>query len=111
MTANPAEKDTSQRILDIAARLVQTRGFNGTGIAQTPVGAHILTSLVLGRPDHWARSGLVGLKGRSRLPPEPIRYLGARIVRAAISRRNAAEIVNQTPGALVRYLSTLTPGG
>lgn len=86
-------------------------GFNGTGIAQTPVGAHILTSLVLGRPDHWARSGLVGLKGRSRLPPEPIRYLGARIVRAAISRRNAAEIVNQTPGALVRYLSTLTPGG
>jgi TetR/AcrR family transcriptional regulator, transcriptional repressor for nem operon len=33
MTANPAEKDTSQRILDIAARLVQTRGFNGFSYA------------------------------------------------------------------------------
>lgn len=86
-------------------------GFNGTGIAQTPVGAHILTSLILDRKDAWARSGLVGLDRRSRLPPEPFRYLGARLVRAAISRRNAAEIANRTPGALVRYLSALTPGG
>lgn len=85
-------------------------GFNGTGIAQIPVAGHILASLVLGRDDEWARSGLVGLKSRTRLPPEPFRYIGARVVRAAISRRNAAEIRNQSPGALVRFLSTLTPG-
>ncbi|MFZ2648692.1 MAG: TetR/AcrR family transcriptional regulator [Burkholderiaceae bacterium] len=33
MQAALAEKDTSQRILDIAARLVQTRGFNGFSYA------------------------------------------------------------------------------
>jgi TetR/AcrR family transcriptional regulator, transcriptional repressor for nem operon len=33
VSANLAEKDTPQRILDIAARLVQTRGFNGFSYA------------------------------------------------------------------------------
>lgn len=85
-------------------------GFNGTGIAQTPVAGRILASLVLGRDDVWSRSGLVGLARRTALPPEPIRYLGARVVRHAIRLRNDAEIENRRPGALVRLLSTLTPG-
>lgn len=86
-------------------------GFNGTGIAQTPVAGRILASLVLGRDDRWSRSGLVGLERRTALPPEPIRYLGARIVRHAIRLRNDAEIENRTAGPLVRWLSGLTPGG
>ena len=85
-------------------------GFNGTGIAQTPVAGRILASLVLGRDDPWSRSGLVGLARRTALPPEPIRYLGARVVRHAIRLRNDAEIENRRPGALVRLLSSLTPG-
>lgn len=85
-------------------------GFNGTGIAQTPVGAHILTSLVLGRDDRWSRSGLVGLARRTALPPEPIRYLGGRLVRHAVRRRNDAEIRNEAPGPLVRLLSEMKPG-
>ena len=47
----------------------------------------ILASLVLGRDDPWSRSGLVGLARRTALPPEPIRYLGARVVRHAIRRQ------------------------
>jgi len=85
-------------------------GFNGTGIAQTPVAGRILASLVLGRDDRWSRSGLVGLHRRTALPPEPIRYLGARIVRHAIRLRNDAEIRNRTAGPLVRWLSSLVPG-
>ncbi|MGO4852133.1 NAD(P)/FAD-dependent oxidoreductase [Phaeovulum sp. W22_SRMD_FR3] len=85
-------------------------GFNGTGIAQTPVAGRILASLVLGRDDPWSRSGLVGLERRTALPPEPFRYLGARVVRHAIRLRNDAEIENRRPGALVRLLSSLTPG-
>ncbi len=85
-------------------------GFNGTGIAQTPVGGRILASLVLGKSDKWSTCGLVGLERRTPLPPEPIRYLGARIVRHAIRIRNDAEIENRRPNALVRYLSSLTPG-
>ncbi|AXC49230.1 FAD-dependent oxidoreductase [Paracoccus suum] len=85
-------------------------GFNGTGIAQTPVAGRILASLVLGRDDAWSHSGLVGLSRRSTLPPEPIRYLGARIVRRAIRARNDREIRNESAGPLVRWLSSLTPG-
>ncbi|WP_138466603.1 FAD-binding oxidoreductase [Poseidonocella sp. HB161398] len=85
-------------------------GFNGTGIAQTPVGARILASLVLGRDDRWSRSGLVGLAGRAKLPPEPLRYLGARLVRGAIRRRNDLEIANRRPSRLVRAISELKPG-
>jgi glycine/D-amino acid oxidase-like deaminating enzyme len=82
-------------------------GFNGTGIAQTPVGGRILASLVLERKDRWSQSGLVGLARRATLPPEPFRYLAGRLVRAAIRRRNDAEIRNETPGALVRAISGL----
>ncbi|WYK07073.1 FAD-dependent oxidoreductase (plasmid) [Cereibacter sphaeroides f. sp. denitrificans] len=85
-------------------------GFNGTGIAQTPVAGRILASLVLGRDDRWSRSGLVGLGRRQRLPPEPVRSLGARLVRRAIRIRNDLEIENRSPGPLVRWLSSLTPG-
>lgn len=86
-------------------------GFNGTGIAQTPVAGRILASLVLGRDDRWSRSGLVGLEKRTALPPEPVRYVGARVVRRAIRIRNDREIVNRQPGPLVRWLSRQTPGG
>jgi len=85
-------------------------GYNGTGIAQTPIGGRILASLVLERKDRWSGSGLVGLARRRALPPEPFRYLGARLVRGAIRRRNEVEIRNEKPGALTRFLSELTPG-
>ena len=86
-------------------------GFNGTGIAQTPIAGRILASLVLGLKDRWSGSGLVGLHKRTALPPEPIRYIGARIVRQAIRLRNAAEIQNKTANWLVRFVSNLKPGG
>jgi glycine/D-amino acid oxidase-like deaminating enzyme len=85
-------------------------GFNGTGIAQTPVGGHILASLALERKDRWSASGLVGIDRRLSLPPEPFRYLGARLVRMAVRRRNEAEIRNATPDRLTRVISDLTPG-
>ena len=85
-------------------------GFNGTGIAQTPVAGRILASLVLGKQDRWSSSGLVGISRRLKLPPEPFRYLGAKLVRHAIRRRNAAEIQNLAPGSITRFISELTPG-
>jgi glycine/D-amino acid oxidase-like deaminating enzyme len=85
-------------------------GFNGTGIAQTPVAGRILASLALERKDRWSQSALVGLKRRSTLPPEPARFLGGKLVRLAIRRRNAAEIRNEKPGSLVRAISDWKPG-
>ena len=85
-------------------------GFNGTGVAQTPIGGRILASLVLERDDRWSRSRLVGIERRLSLPREPFRYLGARLVRMAVRRRNDAEIRNLTPGIVTRFVSSLTPG-
>ena len=85
-------------------------GFNGTGIAQTPIGGRILASLVLECDDRWSASGLVGLKRRSGLPPEPFRYLGAKLVRSAIRAKNDAEIRNDAAPAWTRLALRLMPG-
>jgi glycine/D-amino acid oxidase-like deaminating enzyme len=92
------------------SNIVFGMGFNGTGIAQTPVAGRILASLALERKDRWSESGLVGLARRSTLPPEPARFLGAKLVRMAIRRRNDAEIHNEKPGFLVRTISDWKPG-
>ncbi len=85
-------------------------GFNGTGIAQTPVAGRILASLVLEKKDRWSESGLVGLKRRTTLPPEPFRYLGARVVRKAIRRKNDLEILNKRAVRLTNFIAGLVPG-
>jgi glycine/D-amino acid oxidase-like deaminating enzyme len=85
-------------------------GFNGTGIAQTPVGGRILASLVLGRSDRWSRSGLVGLSRRATLPPEPFRFVGASLVRSAVRRKNEAEIRNEKSGAVTQLMLRMLPG-
>lgn len=84
-------------------------GFNGTGIAQTPVAGRIMASLVLERDDKWSRCGLVGIDRRTKLPPEPLRYVGAKIVRRAIRRKNDAEIINQKPDWITRFLASMAP--
>ena len=85
-------------------------GFNGTGIAQTPIAGRILASLVLGRKDRWSASGLVGIERRMSLPPEPFRYLGAKLVRGAVRRKNEAEIHNRKADRITNLLAGLKPG-
>ncbi len=91
------------------ANIFYAMGFNGTGIAQAPVAGRIVASLVLGRDDAWSRCGLVGIGNRTRLPPEPLRYVGARLVRRAIRRKNDLEIVGRKPDPVTRFLAGLAP--
>jgi glycine/D-amino acid oxidase-like deaminating enzyme len=91
------------------ANIFYAMGFNGTGIAQAPVAGRIMASLVLGRDDAWSRCGLVGLDNRTRLPPEPFRYFGAKVVRRAIRRKNDLEILNRRPDPITRFLAGLAP--
>jgi glycine/D-amino acid oxidase-like deaminating enzyme len=59
-------------------------GFSGTGVGPTWLGGRILAALAQGRLDDPAtRLGLVGNQPR-RFPPEPFRFLGARVIREAI---------------------------
>jgi glycine/D-amino acid oxidase-like deaminating enzyme len=85
-------------------------GYSGNGVGPSWVGGQILASLALGANDEWARLPLVGRELRP-LPPEPIRYLGGGLVRAAILRSEAAEehgrrasLVARAVRALPRFL-------
>jgi glycine/D-amino acid oxidase-like deaminating enzyme len=85
-------------------------GFSGNGLATTPVSGRILASLALGTRDEWSGCGLVR-PPEGWLPPEPIRYVGAHMVRAAIRRKDRLEQLNRKPGPIVRMLAAMAPGG
>ena len=85
-------------------------GFSGNGVATTPVTARILASLALGEKNEWSTCGLVRPPERW-LPPEPIRYIGAHMVRAAIRRKDRLEQENRAPGPVVRAFAAMAPGG
>jgi len=71
-------------------------GYSGNGVVQTYLGGEILSSLVLGKKNSWSCCALVN-KPIERFPFEPVRYLGANMVRNAIRRKECAEDSNQTP--------------
>lgn len=82
-------------------------GYSGNGVAPSVVGGRILAALALERADDPALdSPLVGVVSRA-FPPEPLRYLGARVVREAIVRAELAEERGARPSRLGRELSRL----
>lgn len=90
--------------------VVYAFGYSGNGVGPTHLGGRILASLTLGLDDEYARLPLVGYKAE-RFPPEPFRYVGARVVRAALARREAAEDTGKVPARLDVALAGLMPGG
>ena len=85
-------------------------GFSGNGVATTPIAGRILAALALGQQDEWSGCGLVRLPERW-LPPEPIRYLGAHLVRLAVRRQDRLAHENRDLGILGRYFAGMAPGG
>ncbi|MQA05724.1 MAG: FAD-dependent oxidoreductase [Streptosporangiales bacterium] len=85
-------------------------GWSGNGVGPSVVGGRVLASLALGRDDEWANCGLVGAP-RRRFPPDPVRYVGAHLVREAIVRKERAEALELAPGRIATALSGLAPAG
>jgi glycine/D-amino acid oxidase-like deaminating enzyme len=82
-------------------------GFSGNGVAPAVVGGRILAALALDRRDDPVLDlPFVDVKPRA-FPPEPFRSIGARIVREALVRREAAEDEGRRPGRLTRELTRL----
>jgi putative aminophosphonate oxidoreductase len=90
--------------------ILYAAGFSGNGVGPTRIGGRILASLALEADDEWANCGLVDAKVGT-YPPEPFRYVGAHMVRAAISVKERAEDAGEKPGALVSRLAALGPAG
>ncbi len=85
-------------------------GWSGNGVGPSVVGSRILASLALGIDDEWSRTPLVD-RPHEAFPPEPIRWLGGRIVRGAVIRKEAAERGGRRPSALAVGLAKLAPAG
>jgi putative aminophosphonate oxidoreductase len=84
-------------------------GYSGNGVGPSYVGGSILASLALGADDEWSAAGLVRMP--NPLPPEPIRYVGGKVVRAAVARTEAAEDDGRSPRRLDLLLASLAPAG
>jgi glycine/D-amino acid oxidase-like deaminating enzyme len=85
-------------------------GWSGNGVGPSVVGGRILASLALGRDDEWSRHPLVG-RFAGGFPPEPIRWVGAHVVRGAVVRKERAEMAGRKPSLLDVRLAGLAPKG
>jgi glycine/D-amino acid oxidase-like deaminating enzyme len=90
--------------------LVCGAGYSGNGVGPSLIGGRILASLALRMDDEWVRCGLVR-RPPSGLPAEPWRYVGGRIVRGAVARKECAEDQGRRPARIDRALAGLAPAG
>jgi putative aminophosphonate oxidoreductase len=90
--------------------IVYAVGWSGNGVGPSVLGGKILASLVLGRRDGWGDHPLVD-RSQGHFPPEPIRFVGAHLVRAAVVRRERAENRGERPSWLARKVASLAPAG
>ena len=81
-------------------------GYSGNGVVQSFLGGDFLSSLVLDLKNSWTRSPMAqGSLGQ--FPPEPIRTLGANIVKTAVKRKERMEDLEQGPYWLDSQLAKL----
>ncbi len=85
-------------------------GYSGNGVGPSYLGGRVLASLALQRDDEWAGCGLVGPPA-GRFPPEPFRFVGGTVVKAAITHQERTEDRGRAAGALTRRLVALAPAG
>ncbi|MSO46632.1 MAG: FAD-dependent oxidoreductase [Thermoleophilia bacterium] len=85
-------------------------GFSGNGVGPSRLGGRILADLVLGETDGFAGSALVNGKPGS-FPPDPIRYVGAHVVRSGVASKERAEAVGKEPSRFATALARLAPAG
>jgi glycine/D-amino acid oxidase-like deaminating enzyme len=85
-------------------------GFSGNGVAPSALGGQVLASLALERDDEWSAHPLVDRRIK-RFPPEPLRFVGAHVVKGAVRRKDRAAIVGRPAPRIVRLVAGLAPSG
>jgi len=87
-------------------RVHHAHGYSGNGVGPAHLAGRILAARVGGSDDPVGRLAIVDRAVR-RFPPEPIRYVGARVVREALIRRDEVSDRERRPGPIVRLLVRL----
>jgi putative aminophosphonate oxidoreductase len=96
--------------LDWHEHILYGVGWSGNGVAPSVIGGKILASLALGDDDEWSASALVD-RAHDRFPPEPLRFLGGKLVRRAVIHKERTEARDARPNAIAVRLARLAPAG
>jgi glycine/D-amino acid oxidase-like deaminating enzyme len=86
------------------SRLHYAFGYSGNGVAPSHLAGRILAGLVLGTDEPVTHLPMVNARV-PRFPPEPVRYVGARLMRSAMIRREDRE---ESGEASPRWLREMT---
>ncbi len=81
-------------------------GYSGNGVGPSWLGGQILASLATQAEDEWTALPLVRRRQR-RLPPEPLRYAGGRLVRWGTLSSEEARAAGRRPGAAARAAAAI----
>jgi glycine/D-amino acid oxidase-like deaminating enzyme len=85
-------------------------GYSGNGVAPSLTLAKVVASSALQLEDEWSTSGLnSGIP--ARFPPEPVRFLGGLVVRAAVRRKEGREDRGLTCDPVTGAVAGLAPQG
>ena len=79
-------------------------GYTGHGVGPSQMVGRTLASLALDRRDDLTRLALVA-PDAVHVPPEPFRYVGGSIIRAALLRKESAEEQGGRAGPLTRFVA------
>jgi len=90
--------------------IVYGTGYSGNGVAPSLTFAKILASSALGLADEWSGAGL-NRGVAARFPPEPVRFLGGVVVRAAVRRKEGREDRGLTCDPVTGAVAGLAPQG
>jgi len=81
-------------------------GYSGNGVGPSWLGGQILASLALGEQDEWTALPLVERRAR-RLPPEPFRYVGGKLVRWGTLASEEAVAAGRRPPPAARAAAAI----
>ncbi len=81
-------------------------GYSGNGVGPSWLGGQILASLALGARDEWTALPLVDRRAR-RLPPEPFRYVGGKVVRWGTLASEEAAASGRRPPVAARAAAAI----
>jgi len=87
-------------------RLHYGAGYSGNGVGPSWLGGQILASLALGTRDEWTALPLVDRQAR-RLPPEPFRYVGGKLVRWGTLASEQAATAGRRPPVAARAAAAI----
>ena len=87
-------------------RVLVAAGYSGNGVAPSHLFGRILAAMALGSDEAITRLPVVG-RPSPPFPPEPFRYVGARVMRAAMIRREDDEEAGRRPPWAVRAVSRI----